>query len=394
MQQRIVKTPDAASFLGLVPTLVGMEPVESLVLVVFRGSRTCGALRMDLPRLAGDVAVKRFTNTLIGMVCRVDGADGVVPVAYTGAPFAVAPRALLLRLAGRARTAGLAVKDLLVVAGDAWGSLLDPDLPPEGRSLQQIAAIPLDGEPPLLDPAAALRLPVVPPDSVRRFAVDLAAWRSRPDGTGADLHGLDPGARGAAFGRRMAGRPFVERVLAGLDLGPAIEGMLEPHPEGAAPCRCLALLAALVERPVLRDLVMLQVAWGPEFGAHVRDRTLLHDGGPLDAEEPVTLAFSGGDMPRPDQRRIETALQVVALTAAHLPVGERAPLFAVAAWLHWAQGHGSIAGAFADRAAREDPGYPFAHLLGTLFETGALPEWAFREQPLGEAGRAWLRSPA
>jgi hypothetical protein len=397
MQQRIVKAPDAASFLGLVPTLVGMEPVESLVLVVFRGKRTCGALRLDLPRLAGDVALKRFTNTMIGMVCRVDGADGVVPVAYTRSPFRRAPRALMLRLAQRARTAGLDVKDLLIVAGDGWGSLLDPDLPPGGRSLEHIRPALLDGEPPLLDVEAALQLPRVGPESLREFDARLADWESLPDGTGTPVHGFDPsaGLSGRSFGRAaLPGPPFVERVLAGLDAGPVIEGMLHPHPEGGAPCACLALLAALADRPVLRDLAMLQFAWGPEFGAHVRKRTLLEDGGPLQKAEPVTLAFSGGDMPRPDPRRIDAGLRIVILAAAHLPARERAPLFSMAAWLHWALGHGSIAGAFADRAARDDPRYPFAELLQNLFASGALPEWAFREQPLGEPGRAWLRPPA
>ncbi|MDQ1531016.1 MAG: hypothetical protein QOE37_1121 [Microbacteriaceae bacterium] len=396
MQQRIVRTPDAASFLGLVPTLVGMQPEESLVLVVFRGKRTCGALRLDLPHLHGDVALKRFTNTVTGMVCRVQDADGLVPIVYTRAPFRAAPRALLRRVATRARTAGLDVKDVLIVARDAWASLLDPDAPPGGRPLAQITPTVLDGEPALLDAAAELRLPAVTVRDVGTFAGHVARWEGSADGVGAPVHGFDPsaGLRGRAFGRAaVPAKPFLERVVDGLDVGPVLEGMLESH-EGPGPCPCLALLAVMARAPVLRDLAMLQFAWGPEFGAHVRDRTLLEPSEPLGVDEPVTLAFRGGDMPRPDQHRIGAALATVKLALAHVPLEERAPLSAMAGWLHWALGHGSIASAFADRAAAVDPGYPFARLLRAMLASATLPEWAFREEPLGEAGRAWLRPPA
>ncbi|HWU57763.1 MAG TPA: DUF4192 family protein, partial [Microbacteriaceae bacterium] len=47
--QTIVKTTKPQDLLALVPHLVGFRPSNSLVLVAFRGKRTGGAYRVDLP---------------------------------------------------------------------------------------------------------------------------------------------------------------------------------------------------------------------------------------------------------------------------------------------------------------------------------------------------------
>src|SRR5206468_3124532 len=103
--------------------------------VVFHGSRTMGALRLDLP---GPDAHQDLAGHAIGTVCRLDGADGVVPVVYADEPFAEAldrARTLLDDLLTAGRRAGLTVKDVLCVAADGYGSLLDPELPTAGRPL-------------------------------------------------------------------------------------------------------------------------------------------------------------------------------------------------------------------------------------------------------------------
>ncbi|MDH2445036.1 DUF4192 family protein [Amnibacterium sp. CER49] len=382
----VVRADDAAAFLGLVPALTGGTPQESLVLVAFTGRRTAGALRLDLPVSSARGVGKRFATTAVGMLCKVERVDGVVPVVYTGLPFARAPWPLLERVASRAREAGLDVRDLLVVAADGWGSLLDPAQPVGGRPLAEIGPTPQGTR--LLEVDEAVRLPEVPEPEIEVFLDALVRWELLPEGAGR-VHGLDParGVRGRAFGPAAAPERFVGRVLGGLDVSAAIEGMLEEHPDG--PCACSALLAALAGLPVLRDLVMMQFAWGPEFGAYVRERTLV-SAEPVEPTDPVVLAFSGGDMVRPDPDRVERGIAAVKRAAACLSPADRAPLLTVAGWLSWTLGRGTIAAAFVDRALVADPAYPFASLLGTMLGAGMLPEWAFRTEPLAPAARAWL----
>src|SRR5206468_8820379 len=114
-------------------------------------------------------------------------------------------------------------------------------------------------------------------------------------------------------------------------------------------------------------------------------------GEPLGPEEAPGLAFSGGDMPRPEADRVERAIELLRLTAAHLPERHRAPLLTMVAWLHWALGRGSVAARFVDAVLAIDPDYGLAELLARMLGAGMLPEWAYRAEPLGEVGRVWAR---
>src|SRR6188768_2730126 len=97
----IVKAANAAEFLTLVPRLLGFHATRSLVLVPFSGTRTLGAMRVDLPDGSTGADVDCAASTLIGMVCKVSAADAVALVAYTdrrfghdGIPHALLARAL------------------------------------------------------------------------------------------------------------------------------------------------------------------------------------------------------------------------------------------------------------------------------------------------------------
>jgi hypothetical protein len=364
MQQTVVRARTAADLLALVPSLVGMAPHRSLVLVVFHGSRTMGALRLDLPgpEVAGDLA-----GHAIGTVCRLDGADGVVPVVYADGPFPEAlarARGLLDELRTAGRRAGLRVKDALCVAADGYGSLLDPDLPDAGRPLSELPEP--TGLPPLLDLDAATDLEGVPEEDRRRF---LARVRRSARATG------------------RSGRT-VDGVLSAPDPVGAIERALDLDRFDPVP---VPLVAALADLPVLRDLLLLQIGWGPVFGGAVLARTLLPAEEPLGPEEAPGLAFCGGDMPRPDPERVVRAIELLRVTAAHLPERHRAPLLTMLAWLHWALGRGSVAGRFVEAARQIDPRYGLADLLARMLGAGMLPEWAYRAEPVGEVGRLWAR---
>ena len=45
----IIHAAGAAEFLGLIPSIAGFTPQHSLVLLPFHGTRTHGAMRVDLP---------------------------------------------------------------------------------------------------------------------------------------------------------------------------------------------------------------------------------------------------------------------------------------------------------------------------------------------------------
>lgn len=171
MTPTIVKAADAAQFLAVVPRMLGFQPKSSLVVIPFEGSRSLGAMRFDLPGDAEGETVDRISATVIGMVCRVPSADGIAGVIYTDARFAedggMPHRALLDALERRAHACGLRLSDMLCVAGDGWGSLLDAECPPEGRGLDELedGALALPGVPaPDGDQASGAELPACSPE--------------------------------------------------------------------------------------------------------------------------------------------------------------------------------------------------------------------------------------
>src|SRR6187402_1262526 len=127
----IIRAGGPHDLLALVPALAGFRPERSIVCVAFRGSRSAGVLRHDLPRRARDRSA--VTDAIIGTLCRITGVDAIVPIVYTDATFAgaagIPERALLNLVVRRAEQAGFHVRDALCRAADAWGSLLDPDDP-------------------------------------------------------------------------------------------------------------------------------------------------------------------------------------------------------------------------------------------------------------------------
>ncbi|HEV7956101.1 MAG TPA: DUF4192 family protein, partial [Marisediminicola sp.] len=84
----VVKTHDAQDFLALVPQLAGYHPRDSVLLVAFRGNRTCAALRFNLPTAKNERIFRRVATSVVGTLCKVRGADAVVPVIYTDETFA------------------------------------------------------------------------------------------------------------------------------------------------------------------------------------------------------------------------------------------------------------------------------------------------------------------
>ena len=257
MQTPIVKTKEAYDFLALVPQLVGFLPERSIVLVAFRGNRTCGAMRFNLPDPAApDRVHKRVATSLIGTLCKIPGVDAVVPVAYTDDRFAAVTGMPHERFADtlirRAELSGFVVRDALCVGADGWGSYLESGCPAGGHPLSEIATSTVHEELP-----AGARL-------------ELATLQSR-----ADLPQVDPAAkrrvareleRYQRLGRTADSLPeLIEMVRDILDPVETAEHALAWDAARLQAADAAALLF-LVQGPANRDQMMLQFAFGEQVG--------------------------------------------------------------------------------------------------------------------------------
>jgi Domain of unknown function (DUF4192) len=374
----IVKAHNAADFLALVPYLVGFHPRNSVVLVAFSGTRTRSAMRFDLPQTDAALACKRIATTLIGMLCKLPDVDAVVPVAYTDEPFESPggmPNARFIHaIVHGAERAGFRVRDALCVAADAWGGYLDPDGP--GHPLDEIRAsdigqrIPGDLGGILGAVADGAVLPDVDLGTRERVARLLVGYRKAAKGTLAD--GVELGVLGAAFETGVfgvGGRPPVFAMPALIEIALALDPFQIQD-------RDAAFLLWFLERPVGRDALMLQFAFGPAAGfrvlfgeaefRHGDDRSARH-----------SAALLSGEGPRPDPERIALGIEVLKAAVARAPKSASAAPLSALAWLNWALGRGSVAGIFVDRALKADPGYGMAQLIAVMVQSGRLPEWAF-----------------
>lgn len=382
----VVKCSTPADLLRLVPDLVGV-PIhdDSVVLVLWRGTRTHGAMRIDLPPTRVPHEQRAWALQILGTICKVEGVEAVLPVVYTGSAFAPTgrlPHADLLRVLNRtAERMGLEVRDLMCVAADGWGSLKDPRLPRGGRPLDEIG-LPEGGS----NRPGRRQAPDYPQrDQAAKdsFTKAFTRWWIHPEGPGGVLHGVDLRRPGTAFGRGAALRPAMQRYRHGedqADLVELVERMLDRHDEEDGPCPCRALLHALATRQGLENLVLLQFGWGRDFGAELwRAANGGDDAAP--ALRRMEAALGGGAFPRPDVDRVGRAIAALTEVGGLLEPEDRAPIDGMLAWLHWALGGGSLAGALADRAEGVDPGRDVPAFVRSRVERGMLPEWAFRADP-------------
>jgi len=420
----VVTTATAADFLALVPHLMGFEAQNSIVFVAFRGRRTCGAMRFDLPVLvesaaddAGSKFYKRVATTLVGTVSKLSGVDGVVPVVYTDETFAGSsgmPRAAFVRaVIARFEFSGFDVRDALCIAADGWGSYFDPKCPPQGRALSDIAdsrvldGVPVDDVRPLGDIAQWSTLPEASEHerqhvekSLRTFArvfdsrvlVDAGEIEDDEDDDWLYDHGFDDDelyndelydddlsdddywdARRRTVSRLVREVPAqLERILArggaGLDVDRANWG------------DSAAFVISLARLPALRDVVMLQWAFDLDTGERVlSDARRFVFGAPADELGSAGLMLGQG--PRPDPERIERAIELLKKITSLAPESHRPPLFCILAWLNWALGRSSVANVFVTAAEEIDAHYGFAELMRAVLERGMLPEWAFATEP-------------
>ncbi|MCB8043177.1 DUF4192 family protein [Microbacterium oxydans] len=370
----VLRATDSAAFLGIVPLSPASRPVGASSSLPFRGSRTDGAMRLDLPEESTDVG--RYADNAVGLVARVSGTDAVAVVVYTDQDAhptrdgLVLPHAVVIdEVLGCAEDAGLRVVDALCVTPSGWSSYLKEE--PELGSLAQIR-LPSD-LPPMEDVSGdqnvGTELPTVDlaeKERVGRASADLDALLDR--------HGRAP--------RSARENPQLIAALVLLDDVPAF-------PRVGAGCTRRS--------STLRDSRAAVVS-GEAAAARRGDRAMgdRPRGRHPHARRPDRLRRvrrhgsrrSGRRVPRTrtDARHRTPAVRPLRSRARQPPVHPRhsrpAPL-TVAAWLSWALGRASHAGRYLEMVREIDPRYSLAALLETMIGGAMLPEWAFRRGPMG-----------
>ena len=406
--QTVIKAAGAADFLALLPVLAGYTPTRSLALVAFRGSRTLGVLRVDLPPHDADAqTVSRCAATFIGLVCRLRDADGVVPVVYCdeqlypeaggGTDSPLAHTALVAAVLQRADACGLRVSDALCVASDAWCSYLEAS--GSSHPLTELDASPARAAVPggtarvSGDQATGIELPTA--DFAERERVGVAIERL--------THALDAMLSGDDWPTTGSTRPgsawldaatiTLERASRGVNLPgdgatlgtagalgalcdvPALfEDALGTAPDDLGPDVSAALLLCLA-RPSMRDVALSQWSFDLDTGDEVLEAQLAWQDG---VEFPSHLAAHMiGEGPQPDIARVQTALTLVRHLAAVAPKSLRPAPLTVAAWLSWALGRSTHAAAYLDLVRAIDANYGLAQIVSSMVSAGHLPEWAF-----------------
>ncbi len=366
----IVKAGTAAQFLSLVPRMLGYVPSNSVVLVPFEGTRTRGAMRIDLPAVA-DLDAAAATH--VGLVCRIEAADALAVVVFTDELFGggAAPwTALAQGIRDRADASGLRVVDMLCHAPDGWASYLDSDTPPGGRPLPELleadVATPALADIPLAagDQWSGATLPAVDFAEKERVGTALKAIRVAIEGFGS--HATGPRAR--------VDPRALEAVCLLDDLPALFEEALQWNPEMLDPFDA-ALLLWCLDRPATRDVALVQWCGDIDRGDEAMAAQLRWEAGepyPADIAERMW-----GEGPQPSAERLQGALEIARRIAAAAPRAVRPGPLAVCGWLSWALGRSTHAEWFADRAAEIDPAHGLTGIVQGMVRGGHLPAWAF-----------------
>lgn len=327
----VFKATGPASFLGLVPALLGFTPTQSVVAIPFGGSpqRTLGAMRVDMPAPGSDLA--RFAGQVLDVIARVPDAHSVAIIAYADVS-AERAREVVGAVHDLAYLRELSVVDALYVTPGGWGGLST------NLALNPLIEIPVhEGAPsPEGTQNSQCVLPTPTRDQVRAFE---------------EAHTSD------------------ERTL-WLDSMNNVAN--DPLPLTGSLAAALSLTCA---RPAVRDVMLLTVLGGIDLGEQAVDAQLAWDHG---AEYPEALAsrlWGAGDQPDPD--RLKRMQDHLALTAA---LDGRAGTLATLAWVCWALGQSTTADCHAKAALAIDPEHGLAEIVRSFVDAGHLPAWAFKKQ--------------
>lgn len=377
----VLHATDPAEFLGLVPSLAGFTPRQSIVLLPFQQSRAHGAMRIDIPD--DDIDLTEFVDAAVGLLARVAGTDAVAIVVYADECPQHTPDGIVLPstivvddLLSVAVDLGLRIVDALCVTPEGWSSYLHDD--PRMAPLDEIP------EPPQIPGSedvsgnqdAGAELPVVgfiEQERVGRALSDLAQVLdhdqhdpAHTNSTAHDQHGTEQRTNPQA----IAASALLD------DLSLFFESALRA-PENPPPYAAAALLWCL-DHPRFRDAALLQWATDLPTGIRALEAQLTYTDEHAPVPDDLGEVLLGRGI-TPDPQRLKDALTLARNLAARAPRASRPAPLTVAAWLSWALGRSTHAAYYLDAAIEIDPAYSLARLIDVMISAAVLPEWTFRQ---------------
>lgn len=327
------KATQPSDFLAAVPAMLGYQPSESVVVIPFAGLRTIGAMRFDLPSVEN---AAHLATVAAGLVCKVESATGLAVVVYGERAQAEAVTEAITRTAAEC---GLSVIERFYVTGGGWGLIGNDAVSPMPEVPENLAAMATES-----DQRAGANLPEIDEAFAREVAEAL------PSDLGIHLAMLD---------------------IDPLDL---FEGSLS-WDGSSLEAQSAAAMIAMMNRPALRDVALVQWAHGFAVGESALDAQIAWQDG---AEYPTHLAaVMWGEGPRPDADRLMAALTACRHLAALAPKSAQVGPLAAAAWLSWALGRSTHADVYSRRALAIDPDHGLSQIVATFVRVAHLPEFAF-----------------
>ena len=248
----VLRSTTTADFLAAVPALAGFTARNSIVVIPFAGSRTHGAMRMDLPPRETASVARAIGDAIPRLVAQLPGVDGLALVIYTDATFAErhgTPHLELWRgMQRRILRSGLVLREACCVAADGWVSYLEPRRPVDGHPLSEITGTRMALE-------AAFHAGALP---------DITAWSTLPDADAEVARRVTTAADDLLFsGERLDSFGVAHTV----DLDPVgLAERVRATPASELPASALAEIVATAAQPALRDVLLVALAFGRDAG--------------------------------------------------------------------------------------------------------------------------------
>jgi hypothetical protein len=381
---------------------LGFWPRGSLALRIRRRRRPFAVLRVDLPPVshpgaagapdtgssADADAVLHLAGTLTGLLSRLTGVARVDFVSFAPPPGSTLPSTEpLLRRNGRRRqkhptasagtllatlaaaldAAGFSIGELLEVTGDTVRRL-EPDSW-RGDTTRPLRA------------GAAVTLPELLAAPARQADGDtLSNGHPTRQAPPPDPH------RGAFVPLSHIPHELASAALAALGLPAEDQERAEVDPMRALQLWCGALdpaaglpteigairLAWPLRRRLLRDLVLMQCAWGLDGAVTALAESL--DGSDARAGS-VFSSFLGVADNAPRDQTLRRSVEVLRRIAECVPPSLAGSPLVMLAWLEWCRGRGTVAAAYLDECLATDPACSLAHLFRQILDQGLVPQW-------------------
>lgn len=348
----VLRARGVDDLLGYAGHVLGALRPGSLVLVSLHGTVLGAVVRVDLPpseALEGPAGA-RWAEAVADVLARDRAADATVALELAGdrpqvparaaAPAWLDPLATALAGRGRPLREGWTVR--AGIAHPWWGTDVSDDR--EGRAGVAVA----------VDPAASdLSLHLIGRGSV---------WGLRADHAHVPRH-RPPGPALAAEWGRCTPEPGHPEPAALTGWLAAWEPVLASGPApatGRAPSD--AELGGPLVRPAWRDALLLHAACSP--------------GTVPDDPARRAAVLTGRSAQAPDWRRLDALWGRLRGLAVHAPAGHGGQALTLAAWVAWARGEGSAAGAHLEAAAGLTSPDGLGRVLDGLVGFGVVCDWA------------------